>query len=73
MRKKKEVQWKKRNTKKSSKHWAWNFDIVFEYLGVDIGRIAELQNFTLIEYTYFWKTCANIFDVFLILWAQLSG
>ncbi|GES99802.1 hypothetical protein RCL_jg2765.t1 [Rhizophagus clarus] len=34
-------------------------NIVFEYLGVDIDRIAELQNFTLIEYTYFWKTCAN--------------
>ncbi|GES99804.1 hypothetical protein RCL_jg2765.t2 [Rhizophagus clarus] len=35
-------------------------NIVFEYLGVDIDRIAELQNFTLIEYTYFWKTCANV-------------
>ncbi|GES89996.1 hypothetical protein RCL_jg23780.t2 [Rhizophagus clarus] len=42
MRKKREVQWKKRNTKKSSKHWAWNFDIVFEYLGVDIGRTLIL-------------------------------
>ncbi|GES89997.1 hypothetical protein RCL_jg23780.t1 [Rhizophagus clarus] len=69
MRKKREVQWKKRNTKKSSKHWAWNFDIVFEYLGVDIGRTLilgpPLTDFT----TELWN-CKKY--VFLILWAQLS-